>query len=86
MASSASALLADQVNKLLRFNSRTQTIINNFLQQGAGVIDCAIAVLLHPSQAARLAAAWSLQSMAVAVPSHLTLLIDKYLINFDYLL
>lgn len=45
--------------------------------QGAGVIDCAIAVLLHPSQAARLAAAWSLQSMAVAVPSHLTLLIDK---------
>lgn len=42
------------------------------------MIDCAIAVLLHPSQAARLAAAWSLQSMAVAVPSHLTLLIDKY--------
>ena len=45
--------------------------------QGAGVIDCAIAVLLHPSQAARLAAAWSLQSMATAVPCHLTLLIDK---------
>jgi len=42
------------------------------------VIDCAIAVLLHPSQAARLAAAWSLQSMAMAVPCHLTLLIDKY--------
>ena len=47
--------------------------------QGAGVIDCAIAVLLHPSQAARLAAAWSLQSMATAVPWHFTLLIDKYL-------
>jgi len=43
----------------------------------AGVIDCAIAVLLHPSQAARLAAAQSLQAMAIAVPSHLTLLIDK---------
>ena len=47
--------------------------------QGAGVIDCAIAVLLHPSQAARLTAAWSLQSMATAVPWHFTLLIDKYL-------
>jgi HEAT repeat-containing protein 5 len=50
--------------------------------QGAGVIDCAIAVLLHPSQAARLAAAWSLQSMATAVPCHLTLLIDKYLMIY----
>lgn len=76
LASAASPLLADQVLSLKSFKSahKKATIVR---RQGAGVIDCAIAVLLHPSQAARLAAAWSLQSMATAVPSHLTLLIDK---------
>lgn len=37
-----------------------------------------MAVLVHPCQAARLAAAWCLRCICVAVPSHITPLIDRF--------
>lgn len=45
--------------------------------QSLNLIDATIAVLVHPCQAARLAAAWSLRCICVAVPSQITPLIDK---------
>lgn len=42
-----------------------------------GLIDTVMAVLVHPCQAARLAAAWCLRCICVAVPSQITPLIDR---------
>lgn len=42
-------------------------------------IETVLSVLLHPAPAARLSAAWCLRTIAVAVPSHLTPLIDRCL-------
>ena len=39
--------------------------------------DTVTSVLLHPSPAARLAAAWCLRCIAVALPSQLTPLLDR---------
>lgn len=41
------------------------------------LINAAISVLIHPCQAARLAAAWCLRCICVAVPSQTTPLIDR---------
>ncbi|GLH08860.1 HEAT repeat-containing protein 5B [Gryllus bimaculatus] len=41
------------------------------------VIEATMAVLMHPCQAARLAAAWCLRCVCVAVPSQITPLIDR---------
>lgn len=41
------------------------------------LIDTIIAVLVHPCQAARLAASWCLRCICVAVPSQITPLIDR---------
>lgn len=41
------------------------------------MVDTVIAVLIHPCQAARLAAAWCLRCICVAVPSQITPLIDR---------
>ncbi|XP_017777275.1 PREDICTED: HEAT repeat-containing protein 5B isoform X3 [Nicrophorus vespilloides] len=41
------------------------------------LIDATVAVLIHPCQAARLAAAWCLRCICVAVPSQTTPLIDR---------
>lgn len=43
----------------------------------AGLIDTVMAVLVHPCQAARLAASWCLRCICVAVPSQITPLIDR---------
>ncbi|XP_034252934.1 HEAT repeat-containing protein 5B isoform X2 [Thrips palmi] len=45
--------------------------------QSLNLVDANMAVLVHPCQAARLAAAWSLRCICVAVPSQITPLIDK---------
>uniref|UniRef100_A0A8C6C8W3 HEAT repeat-containing protein 5A n=1 Tax=Monodon monoceros TaxID=40151 RepID=A0A8C6C8W3_MONMO len=45
----------------------------------AGVLDNVISVTLHPSISARLAAAWCLHCIAVALPSYLTPLLDRCL-------
>lgn len=42
-----------------------------------GLIEAIMAVLIHPCQAARLAAAWCLRCICVAVPSQITPLIDR---------
>lgn len=41
------------------------------------LINAAVSVLIHPCQAARLAAAWCLRCICVAVPSQTTPLIDR---------
>uniref|UniRef100_H2Z3V0 HEAT repeat-containing protein 5B n=1 Tax=Ciona savignyi TaxID=51511 RepID=H2Z3V0_CIOSA len=41
------------------------------------IVDPILAVLLYPSNAARLSAAWCLRCIAVALPSQLTLMVDK---------
>lgn len=43
----------------------------------SGLIDTIMAVLIHPCQAARLAASWCLRCICVAVPSQITPLIDR---------
>ncbi|KAI5087893.1 HEAT repeat-containing protein 5B, partial [Silurus meridionalis] len=42
-----------------------------------GLLETVMSVLLHPSMAARLAAAWCLRCVAVALPNQLTLLLDR---------
>lgn len=42
-----------------------------------GLLDTVTSVLLHPSMAARLAAAWCLRCVAVALPYQLTPLLDR---------
>ncbi|XP_055412069.1 HEAT repeat-containing protein 5A isoform X2 [Bubalus kerabau] len=45
----------------------------------AGILDNVISVTLHPSISVRLAAAWCLHCVAVALPSYLTPLLDRCL-------
>lgn len=47
--------------------------------QSLNLIDSSISVLIHPCQAARLAAAWCLKCICIAVPSQITPLIDRFL-------
>ncbi|KAG2457702.1 HTR5A protein, partial [Polypterus senegalus] len=42
-----------------------------------GVLDTVVSVLLHPSVSARLAAAWCLRCIAVALPSQVSVLLDR---------
>ncbi|XP_039288533.1 HEAT repeat-containing protein 5B isoform X2 [Nilaparvata lugens] len=54
------------------------TTANNLLNdQSCNLIEATMAVLIHPCQAARLAAAWCLRCICVAVPSQITPLIDR---------
>lgn len=46
--------------------------------QSNNLIDATVSVLIHPCQAARLAAAWCLRCICVAVPSQITPLIDRF--------
>lgn len=48
-----------------------------FASPSPGLLDTVTSVLLHPSMAARLAAAWCLRSVAVALPYQLTPLLDR---------
>lgn len=48
------------------------------LDSQSGPVTTAFAVLVHPCQAARLAAAWCLRCVCVASPSQTTPVIDKY--------
>ncbi|XP_077421106.1 HEAT repeat-containing protein 5A isoform X2 [Vanacampus margaritifer] len=44
---------------------------------GTGLLDSLVSILLHPTSAARLAAAWCLRCVAVAVPSQCSPLLDR---------
>ncbi|XP_043289102.1 HEAT repeat-containing protein 5B isoform X2 [Venturia canescens] len=53
------------------------TATNLLSDQSLSLIDTTMTVLVHPCQAARLAAAWCLRCICVAVPSQITPLIDR---------
>lgn len=54
------------------------TQAQSFIQDPAlSFIEATISVLVHPCQAARLAAAWCLRCICIAVPSEITPLIDR---------
>lgn len=55
------------------------TAQNLLVDQSLNFIDAICAVLVHPCLAARLAAAWCLRCVCVAVPSQITPLIDRFL-------
>lgn len=55
------------------------TAQNLLADQSLNFIDAICAVLVHPCLAARLAAAWCLRCVCVAVPSQITPLIDRFL-------
>ncbi|KAL7035637.1 hypothetical protein ACKWTF_008482 [Chironomus riparius] len=55
------------------------TAQNLLSDQSLNFIDAVCAVLVHPCLAARLAAAWCLRCVCVAVPSQITPLIDRFL-------
>lgn len=43
----------------------------------SGVLEAVISVILHPSISVRLTAAWCLRCVAVALPSYVSLLLDR---------
>uniref|UniRef100_A0A182QPM0 HEAT repeat-containing protein 5B n=1 Tax=Anopheles farauti TaxID=69004 RepID=A0A182QPM0_9DIPT len=55
------------------------TAQNLLADQSLNFIDAICAVLIHPCMAARLAAAWCLRCVCVAVPSQITQLIDRFI-------
>ncbi|KFB43904.1 AGAP002215-PA-like protein [Anopheles sinensis] len=55
------------------------TAQNLLADQQLNFIDAVCAVLIHPCMAARLAAAWCLRCVCVAVPSQITPLIDRFI-------
>lgn len=54
-------------------------VVTNVCFSLVGVLDTVISVLLHPSASARLSAAWCLRCLAVALPSHVSVLLDRCL-------
>ncbi|KAL3874425.1 hypothetical protein ACJMK2_037438 [Sinanodonta woodiana] len=54
-------------------------------EPATGIIEPVISVLIHPNQPARLAASWCLGSIAIALPSQLTPLLDRCVERMDKL-
>ncbi|GFO34553.1 heat repeat-containing protein 5b, partial [Plakobranchus ocellatus] len=54
-------------------------------EPASGIIEPVVSVLIHPSHAARLSASWCLASIAVALPSQLTPLLDRCVERMDKL-
>lgn len=50
-----------------------------------GIIEPVVSVLIHPMPAARLSAAWCLRSIAVALPSQLTILLERAMSRMHHL-
>ncbi|XP_037078584.1 HEAT repeat-containing protein 5B-like [Pollicipes pollicipes] len=62
------------------------TAASNLISDNAvNLLDAVVSVLIHPSQAARFAAAWCLRCICIAVPSQLTPLIDRCTERLDSL-
>ncbi|XP_037925116.1 HEAT repeat-containing protein 5B isoform X5 [Hermetia illucens] len=59
------------------------TAQNLLSDQSLNFIDATCAVLIHPCAAARLAAAWCLRCICVAVPSQITPLVDRFIDAMD---
>ncbi|XP_040574960.1 HEAT repeat-containing protein 5B [Lepeophtheirus salmonis] len=64
---------------------RLGTSARSLVQTDSILTSVLLSVLIHPSQAPRLAAAWCLRCLCIAVPSHLTPTIDKCLEGLDSL-
>lgn len=81
LGTTACNLLSDQ--SLSMYPTYIRHILTNFfdiyinLNVFSDLIDTIMAVLIHPCQAARLAASWCLRCICVAVPSQITPLIDR---------
>lgn len=54
-------------------------------ESSPGILDSVISVIVHPSISVRLAAAWCLHCIAVALPSYLTPLLDRCLERLNIL-
>ncbi|KAJ8688360.1 hypothetical protein QAD02_024155 [Eretmocerus hayati] len=72
--------LQEMGNLILGLGTTASNLLND---QSLNLVETTMAVLVHPCQAARLAAAWCLRCICVAVPSHITLLIDKCVENME---
>lgn len=59
---------------ILRLGTQAQNLIHD---SSLNLIEATVSVLVHPCQAARLAAAWCLRCICIAVPSEITPLIDR---------
>ncbi|KAG5899474.1 hypothetical protein JTB14_015325 [Gonioctena quinquepunctata] len=59
---------------VLRLGTTAHDLITD---QSLNLIDVTMSVLIHPCQAARLAAAWCLRCICIAVPSQISPLIDR---------
>ncbi|XP_034942648.1 HEAT repeat-containing protein 5B isoform X2 [Chelonus insularis] len=66
--------LQEMGNLIISLGTTASNLISD---QSLSLIDTTIAVLVHPCQAARLAASWCLRCICVAVPSQITPLIDR---------
>ncbi|XP_031777136.1 HEAT repeat-containing protein 5B isoform X2 [Nasonia vitripennis] len=66
--------LQEMGNLILGLGTTASNLLND---QSLNLIETTMAVLVHPCQAARLAAAWCLRCICVAVPSQITPLIDR---------
>ncbi|KAI8784582.1 HEAT repeat-containing protein 5B-like isoform X1 [Biomphalaria glabrata] len=67
---------------VLRLGTSASPLVS---EPATGIIEPVISVLIHPSHAARLSASWCLASIAVALPSHLTPLLDGCVDRMDKL-
>ncbi|XP_055323720.1 HEAT repeat-containing protein 5B isoform X3 [Sitodiplosis mosellana] len=65
---------------VLSLGTTSQNLLND---QHLNFIDATCAVLIHPCAAARLAAAWCLRCVCVAVPSRITPLIDRFIESIE---
>ncbi|CAH1726558.1 unnamed protein product [Aphis gossypii] len=60
------------------------TMANNLISDNTcNVIETALSVMIHPSQAARLSAAWCIRCVCIALPSQCTPLIDRCIENIE---
>ncbi|XP_058806084.1 HEAT repeat-containing protein 5B isoform X2 [Phymastichus coffea] len=66
--------LQEMGNLILGLGTTASNLLND---QSLNLVETTMAVLVHPCQAARLAAAWCLRCICVAVPSQITPLIDR---------
>ncbi|EEB14387.1 conserved hypothetical protein [Pediculus humanus corporis] len=74
--------LLEMGNLLLGLGTVAQNLISD---QSLNLVETVCVVLVHPCQAARLAAAWCLRCICVAVPSQSTPLIDRCIESIENL-
>lgn len=65
---------------VMSLGTTSQNLLND---QHLNFIDTTCAVLIHPCSAARLAAAWCLRCVCVAVPSRITPLVDRFIESIE---